>query len=274
MGPRQSSVAHFDSAAAEWRDVYEDETLDGTIYRDRMAAAAAWVDQEPALPGARALDIGSGAGLMTTALARRGYGVDAIDTSSAMVDLTIARAAEEGLGRSVSAQVADIHDLPFAEGSFDLLVALGVLPWIDDSAGALREVARVLRPGGRTILSVDSRARLNFLLEPRLNPFLHRVRQARNYVRRRGKPPAAIRVHCHWPSTLDRYVSAAHLEAVAERSLGFGPFTLTGRRLFDDATGRRLHRRLQSLSDRGVPGLRGTGSHYLVLARKPGSRAS
>lgn len=269
MGPRQGNVAHFDSAADEWRDVYGEETLDGTIYRERMAATVAWIEEEVAPHGARALDVGSGAGLMAAALARRGYRVDAIDTSGAMIELTNHRAREDGLASLVSARVADIHGLPFAEQSFDVLVALGVLPWIDDSKGALREVARVLKPGGRAIVSVDSRARLNFLLDPRANPFLHRGRQARNYFRRRGRPAVEIRVHCHWPSTLDRYVSAAGLERIDAKSLGFGPFTLNGRRLFDDPTGRRLHRRLQSLSDRGVPGLRGTGSHYLVLARRP-----
>lgn len=270
MSPRHSSVAHFDSAAEDWREVYEDDTLDGVIYRDRMAVTIAWVDEEPATSPSTALDVGSGAGLMAAALARRGYVVDAVDTSSAMVEQTNALSTSEGLGESVSARVADIHDLPFADGRFDLLVALGVLPWIDDSAGALKEVARVLKPGGRAIVSVDNRARLNFLADPWANPFLYRVRQLRNSLRNRSRAPATIYVHCHWPSTLDRYVEAAGLEPVASASVGFGPFTLKGRRLLGDAAGRRLHRRLQPLADRGVPGLRGTGSHYLVLARKPG----
>jgi hypothetical protein len=50
--------------------------------------------------------------------------------------------------------------------------------------------------------------------------------------------------------------------------LGFGPFSFLGRTLLPDPLGIRLHHRLQALADRGVAGLRSTGSQYVVLARK------
>lgn len=269
MSRRQGSVAHFDSTAGEWRDLYQADTLEGVTYRARMAAVLAWVDAIGLPPGARALDAGCGAGLTAAALARRGYRVDAVDASAAMVELTTRHAAEQELAHAVSARTADVRRLPFADESFDLLVALGVLPWVDDPGVALRELARVLEPGGHAIVSADNRARLSFLLDPWANPFLVRVRQLRDLIRRSGAAPAGIVVRFHWPSSVDRLVAAAGLELVGARTVGFGPFTLHGRPLFDDATGVRIQQRLQPLADRAIPGLRGTGSHCLVHARKP-----
>ena len=128
---------------------------------------------------------------------------------------------------------------------------------------------RVLRPGGHAIVSADNRARLSFLLDPWANPFLIRVRQLRDLVRapRAVRPPGII-VRFQWPSTVDRLVAAAGLERVEARTVGFGRFTLHGRELFDDPIAMRP-RRLQALADRGIPGVRGTGAHYLVHVQKP-----
>lgn len=274
---QQSNVAHFDSAAAAWRDVYGEQSVYGAIYRDRMAAAIGWIEDLTWPVTARALDIGCGAGLITAALARKGFNVEAIDTSSAMVESTIARVAAEQLSSTVSVHAGNIHALAYEDASFDVVVCLGVIPWINDSAAALKEVARVLKPGGSAIVSADNRARLSFLLEPWANPFLRPVRRGRDYVRGGSSSSTSIAVRFHWPHTIDRYVRAVGLESMDQKGVGFGPFTLKGHPLLTEEMGRRLHRRLQSLSDRKVAGLHRTGSHYLVLARKPmavGPRAS
>ena len=269
MSRRSGNVAHFDSAAASWRDVYEAETPSGATYRARMAAVLEWVDATGLQPGAAVLDAGCGAGLAAAALARRDYRVDAVDASTAMVELTASHAAEQGLQEAISAQTADVQRLPFADRSFELVVALGLLPWVDDPAATLRELARVLRPGGHAIVSADNRARLGFLLDPWANPFLIRVRQLRQIVRRGTARPRGIIVRFQWPSTVNRLVRAAGLECVDARTVGFERFTLHSRELFDDATAVRIHKRLQALADHGVPGFRGTGAHYLVHVRKP-----
>src|SRR6185437_14794813 len=93
----------------------------------------------------------------------------------------------------VIATVGDIHHLCFGEGTFSLVLALGVTPWLDALAEPLREVRRVLRPGGHLIVSADNRWRLNAILDPRwfpaLAPLRARARRAVNRVRR--IPPAA-----------------------------------------------------------------------------------
>ncbi len=111
-----------------------------------------------------------GAGLATLELARRGYAVHSTDSSTDVVALTSRRIAEAGLGDVVTVSFADVHDLPHDAGSFDLVLALGVLPWLHSPQRALGQLARVLAPGGHAILSADNRLRLNGIVEPAESP--------------------------------------------------------------------------------------------------------
>jgi demethylmenaquinone methyltransferase / 2-methoxy-6-polyprenyl-1,4-benzoquinol methylase len=101
-------------------------------------------------PGARALDLCCGTGDMTFALRRRTGSADVkilgSDFSHAMLQRAAAKAA--GTGRSPQWIEADALRLPFADGQFDLVTsAFGFRNLADYDAG-LREIVRVLRPGG------------------------------------------------------------------------------------------------------------------------------
>jgi ubiquinone/menaquinone biosynthesis C-methylase UbiE len=75
-----------------------------------------------------------------------------VDLTPRAVEFTRARIAYEGLSSDV--RVADAENLPFADASFDLVYAWGVLHHSPDTAQALREVCRVLRPGGTARIMV------------------------------------------------------------------------------------------------------------------------
>ncbi|HET8604879.1 MAG TPA: methyltransferase domain-containing protein, partial [Marmoricola sp.] len=96
--------------------------------------------------GKRVLELGAGAAAGARWLARQGAEVVATDLSAGML-----RHAREAAGRSgvrVPLVQADALALPFVAGAFDIVcTAFGAIPFVDDSAGAMREVARVLRPG-------------------------------------------------------------------------------------------------------------------------------
>jgi SAM-dependent methyltransferase len=104
--------------------------------------------------GRRVLEIGCGSAPCARWLRRAGADVVALDLSAGM----LARAAE--LGRSTGVAVpllqADAGALPLAGGSVDVVCsAFGGLPFVADVEGALAEAARVLRPGGRFVASVN-----------------------------------------------------------------------------------------------------------------------
>ncbi|RSN45906.1 SAM-dependent methyltransferase [Amycolatopsis sp. WAC 04197] len=95
------------------------------------------------------LEVAVGTGL-NLPLYPDGVTLTGIDLSDGM--LAIARGRAERLGHPVTLRRADAHDLPFEADSFDTVVCTLGLCAIPDDGRALREMARVLRPGGRLIL--------------------------------------------------------------------------------------------------------------------------
>lgn len=114
-----------------------------------------------AVAGRRTLEIGCGAAQCSRWLAGRGATVVGVDLSAGQ--LAHARAADARLGTHVPVLQAEAGGLPFAAESFDLACsAFGALPFVADIAGVQREVARVLRPGGRWVFSVSHPLRWAF----------------------------------------------------------------------------------------------------------------
>jgi SAM-dependent methyltransferase len=111
-----------------------------------------------ALSPQRVLEVGCGWGELAEWITRdTGAEVVAVDLSSRMVEL-----ARE---RGVEARVADVQQLPFADGEFDLVVAAWMLYHVPDLDRGLRELARVLRPGGGLVAVTNSRFHLIELRE-------------------------------------------------------------------------------------------------------------
>ncbi len=101
--------------------------------------------------GRRILDAGCGSGPLSAALRAKGAVVTGFDSSAAMVDL-----ARQRLGEDAELDVADLAaPLPFADSKFDDVVASLVLHYLEDWAGPLAELRRVLKSGGRLIVSVN-----------------------------------------------------------------------------------------------------------------------
>ena len=108
-----------------------------------------WLDPRA---GDRVLDIGCGDGFYDRRMASRGARVDAIDANPRRV----ARARRWNPHPHIKYHHMPAHDLTFDDQSFDKVVSICVLEHIPDDARALREMYRVLRPGGRLVLSCDS----------------------------------------------------------------------------------------------------------------------
>jgi len=141
-----------------WASVYdwtvEHPRLGGALWRvgiqsdlSLLYAAADEIGRQPA--GSRILDVPCGGGVALRGL-RAGQGVEyvAADIAQTMLDRTLDAAVERGLEEQVVPRVADVGDLPFEDGAFDLVVSFTGLHCFPDPARAVVEMARVLRPGG------------------------------------------------------------------------------------------------------------------------------
>lgn len=109
--------------------------------------------------GDRVLDVGAGPGRFTIELARLGAMIVVADISPGQLELNRAKAVEAGAEGAVAERVvADVVELPFENGSFDVTVCYGgPISYAVDRAGhAVAELARVTRPGGHLLVSVMS----------------------------------------------------------------------------------------------------------------------
>ena len=100
--------------------------------------------------GRNVLDVGCGDGEFALELTRRGAVVTGIDASAAMIDAAKRRAAQHNA--NITFQLATAEQLPFAAEQFDVVTAITILCFVEDASPVFREVARVLRPGGRLVI--------------------------------------------------------------------------------------------------------------------------
>jgi len=166
----------------------------------------------PAQEDALALDLGCGTGVMLDTLAARYRRLVGLDLSAEMLE----GYDGSGLppGRAVRLVRGDMTTLPFASGRFDVVVCRSALHHMDDEVGVLREMARVLAPGGSVVLG-----------EPANDNLL--TRAARAWVRRR---PSYGKIHtidrAYTRAQLRALLSAAGLVVRRERRFGFVAYPL------------------------------------------------
>ena len=130
-------------------------------FRERLLKGISWRGDE------RVLDVGCGRGLMLIGAARRlttgtATGVDlwqTQDQSGNSPDTTRANALAAGVAERIEIRTGDARELPFADGTFDVVLSSWALHNLYERADrekAMREIVRVLKPGGRVLL-VDIR---------------------------------------------------------------------------------------------------------------------
>jgi SAM-dependent methyltransferase len=149
--PKLANVLYHDWEAGsydeKWSISYDERCIDYAAGRFRLVAG------EDGWPYGRALELGCGTGffllnLLQAGVARRG---SVTDLSPGMVQAALRNA--RGLGLDVDGRVADAETIPYDDATFDLVVGHAVLHHIPDVEQALREVLRVLKPGGRFVFA-------------------------------------------------------------------------------------------------------------------------
>jgi ubiquinone/menaquinone biosynthesis C-methylase UbiE len=183
---------YFRRHAAEWDRIRKLHIADAAV---EAAIRAALGDQ----PVRSLLDLGTGTGRMLELFAKDIESGLGLDLSLDMLALARARLDRAGL-KHCSVRHGDIYDLALPRDSFDVVIVHQVLHFLDDSARALREAARVLRPGGRLLVVDFAPHDLEFL----------RVEHAH---RRLGFAAETVR----------QWLEAAGLDLVRQQTLPPGP---------------------------------------------------
>jgi ubiquinone/menaquinone biosynthesis C-methylase UbiE len=151
--PKQANILYHDWEAStydeKWSISYDQRCID--YARDRFALIAG----RDGWPYATALELGCGTGFFALNLVSGGVlapdGVAVTDISPGMVKVATRNAAN--LGFEVDGRVADAERLPFDDNAFDVVVGHAVLHHIPDLDQTMREILRVLKPGGRFVFA-------------------------------------------------------------------------------------------------------------------------
>jgi arsenite methyltransferase len=136
------SKPYFESVASEWdtmrKDFFPEEVRE-------VAYAAAQLE-----PGKLAADLGAGTGFITEGLLQRGIKVIAVDQSPAMLAHMKKKFGESG---KIEYRIGDAGNLPLENRSVDYVFANMYLHHVESPRDAIREMARVLKPGGRCVIT-------------------------------------------------------------------------------------------------------------------------
>ncbi len=135
------------AAYARWAPVYD--SIFGVITWPAIRTTMARLND---MPPSRILENGVGTGIALSHY-RREHRITGIDLSPDMLDRARIRVAEKKLDHVEELAVMDALDLKFEDASFDVAVAMFVMTVVPDSGKALDEMIRVVRPGGRIVIT-------------------------------------------------------------------------------------------------------------------------
>lgn len=253
----KTALAYFDGHAAYY-EKSQYRTARRTFVNARHDQIVSLLSRLPVPASARVLDAGCGPGNLVPEFASRYRQVCAMDASPRM--LHIARANGAGLG-NVAYQVGSIEDLPYGDGSFDLVCSAGVIEYLQHWDTALSELHRVLRPGAVLILPTTNALAPAHWLRPVLEP----IARTRLVARLFGMQPATFQLWHHRVSDFKRRLQTSGFEIEVERH-----FYLTLPRPLDRVFPAAAQR-VESFFDRYMEAsVRHLAEGYIAVARKSG----
>lgn len=132
---------YFDQVSSQW------DTLRKGLYGDEVREAI--INAAKLGPHDTVLDVGAGTGFLTEAAAKVGGKVIALDLSNAMTHEAISKLG----GKNVEFKVGSVERIPLGDSSVDAVVGNMFLHHCPDPEKAIREMSRVLRPGGRIVFA-------------------------------------------------------------------------------------------------------------------------
>ena len=239
---------YFDENADDWSDLYGKVTrVNDLVLADRKKAAIAHLERHLP-PGSRVLDAGCGAGLTAVDLAKMGHSVHGVDVSSKMLEHARKNLTDAGIEESrFELTCSDVFGAKLKADSFDAVAALGFLQYQPDEATSLRELHRVIKPGGVLVITGPMERRLANWLG--MSRYYYAARwRLEKLLRPAPKPAAAaasdgaaegggeavlhqISAHAYSYARFKRLLTDAGFRIESVKGHGFVNFEIIGRRL-------------------------------------------
>ena len=153
----QAEISKFGALANRWWDPHGPQRALHELNPARLGYVAARVT----LRGARVLDVGCGAGILSEALASAGADVVALDLAPELIDIAQLHLLESGV--KVDYRLQSVEALAdIAPASFDTITCMEMLEHVPDPVSVLRACAKLLKPGGKLFVSTLNRTPVAF----------------------------------------------------------------------------------------------------------------
>lgn len=192
----------FSSDAGLWASLYKEASNRGLFrYNNKIYRFRYVLEGVPLAGGgnARALDAGCGAGQFLPSLTRRGYRPTGVDIAEPMVEAARRLCAEARLNATVLQ--ADCLRLAFEDGYFDACIAVGFLEHQRDEDAALAELARVIKRGGRLVITARNKCCVYVRWKLAIKALLRQVRRGASHFIGKFQPeeePYRSKEHTPW----------------------------------------------------------------------------
>ncbi len=260
---------YFNNRTQEWDSIYSVKDLPSIIIQQRKNHVFKYVDSLNLEKGARALDIGCGAGLTSVELLKRGHKVVAIDVSENMVDLARKNCAKLGLADNGTFEIGNVDGIDHADNSFDLVVAMGLIEYLDWDRWAVQEMHRVLKPGGHLIVTVPTKFRFHHFFSPKdLLPIIKQVLNRVFKLKGNAKHLAngEFKRTLYRSTTVKTMLTRLDFSIEKDVSHGYGPFFPLGKSGWLTL---KIDEGLNFLAERKmIPFVSTMGCNYIVLGKK------
>ena len=228
-------------AALKWNEMYASETerLDEANFRNRRDTTVDYV-MKVLPPGGKVLDIGCGAAPVVSELRRRGVECVGVEYAGDMIKHARNRLRSMGLDDDKLYR-ADCRAVPFEDASFDVIVCLGVISYVEDFERAIGEIHRLLKPGGHALVSFRNLHSLA-IFDP-----IKAIKKAVKML-----IPGSRKTQY----TIGRYMDHREVtKAFADYDfeyrdffgIGFGPIKFNGRRMFSERSSIRISDAIASI---------------------------
>jgi len=184
--PTGQILTKYDRAASTWHAMMQRLGYPAA-YRQALRTMFAACPLRSVDPAPAVLDCGTGSGTLSLAFARvwaAPFTLVATDTSAHMLDQ--ARQRFEQTGIAASTRHSDVRHLPFANNSFDIVMAAHLLEHLQDPDAALAEMVRVTRPGGVIILCLTRRSLPGFYIHMTWRTRLYTAQDVRALISATG----------------------------------------------------------------------------------------
>lgn len=262
---KQVLVEKFSTDADYWRQIYEDTPDGGRTFVasemvERKRAVLAFVDQYAGSRQLRVLDVGCGTGMTMRDLLQRGHSVTGVDITEAMLQRARVAVGQSAPGRA-RCMVSDIENVPLADGSFDVVLCMGVLQYLQTDEKAIAELSRLVENGGLVIVTLPNIFRISNLLDP----YYYLVRAVQFAIRKNPfwKPRGAATLspddietnrtfanRRYYYGQLNSLFARHHLRQLHVAGIAFGAFTFWRNPLLPLSMSMRISRFVQRLTRR------------------------